>query len=198
MILSANLWALCGVSFSMSFCWYFFVTFLPKFLKEQYQIDYANSEILTGLPLLVGGVACLAGGKISDQLMRHGRSRRWGRSLLGILGCTVAALCALATTQLRSPIACIVVICLASASQDLSLPCMWAVPVDVGGRFAGTVGGWMNSAGCLGGMLSPIFAAKVSSAFGWNAVFFLFAGVYLLAALAWSRVDASKPLSISP
>ena len=68
--------------------------------------------------------------------------------MLGVLGCTVAALCALAATQLRSPAACIIVICLASASQDLSLPCMWAVPVDVGGRFAGTVGGWMNSAGC--------------------------------------------------
>jgi nitrate/nitrite transporter NarK len=178
----------------MSFCWYFFVTFLPKFLKEQHRIDYADSEVLTGLPLLVGGISCLVGGKLSDTLIGKWHSRRWGRSMLGIAGCGAAAVCALAATQLRSSTACIVLICLASALQDISLPCMWSVPVDIGGRFAGTVGGWMNAAGCVGGMLSPIVAAKVSSVFGWNAVFFVFSGVYLIAAMAWARVDASKPL----
>lgn len=191
---STNLLALCGVAASMSFCWYFFVTFLPKFLKEQYQIDYADSELLTGLPLLVGGLSCLAGGKLSDLLILRFKSRRWGRSVPGIVGCTAAAACALGATQLHTPAACMALICLASALQDISLPCMWSVPVDIGGRFAGTVGGWMNAAGCVGGMLSPLVAAKVSSAFGWNSVFFLFAGVYLLAALAWARVDASRPL----
>jgi ACS family glucarate transporter-like MFS transporter len=198
LVRSANLWALCLVSFCLSFCWYFFVTFLPKFLKEQYQIDYANSEILTGLPLLAGGIACLAGGRISDHLIRRTHRQRWGRSLLGITGCSAAALCALAATQLRSPGVSIALICLAAAFQDVSLPCMWAVPVDIGGRYAGTVGGWMNSAGCLGGMLSPIVAAKVSSLSGWSAVFLLFAAVYVLGALAWWRVDASKPLVEHP
>jgi MFS family permease len=191
---STNLLALCGVAFSLSFCWYFYVTFLPKFLKEQYGIDYSKSELLTGLPLLVGGIACLAGGRTSDWLILRVRSRRWGRSLLGVVGCGAAAACALGAAQLSSPAACIVLICLASAFQDISLPRMWAAPVDIGGRFAGTVGGWINSAGCIGGMLSPIVAAKVSSRFGWDTVFYLFTAVYFVGALAWSRVDASKPV----
>ena len=41
-------------------------------------------------------------------------------------------------------------------------------------------------------MLSPLVAAKMSSVLGWTAVFFVFAAVYLLAALAWACVDASR------
>ena len=43
-------------------------------------------------------------------------------------------------------------------------------------------------------MLSPIMAAKVSIAYGWNATFVVFGAVYLLGALAWLRVDAGRPL----
>jgi nitrate/nitrite transporter NarK len=178
----------------MSFCWYFFVTFFPKYLKERHGIDYAQSEIVSGLPLLVGGLACLAGGKLSDWLVVRLRNRRWGRSLPGVIGCSLAAGCALAATQVQAPWACLLLLCLASAGQDISLPCLWSVPVDVGGRHAGTVGGCMNSMGCLGGMLSPIVAAKISGAFGWSHVFFAFAAIYLCAALAWSRVDAGRTL----
>ena len=191
LVSSFSLLALYVVSFSMSFCWYFFVTFLPKYFKEQHGIDYAQSEIVSGLPLLAGAVACLAGGRLSDWLVTKLGSRRWGRNLPGIIGCAMAACCALSATQLRSPWACILLICLAAASQDFSLPCMWSVPIDVGGRHAGTVGGCMNSMGCIGGMLSPLVAAKLSSAFGWASVFFAFAAIYLLAALAWACVDAS-------
>jgi MFS family permease len=50
----------------------------------------------------------------------------------------------------------------------------------------------MNSMGCIGGMLSPLVAAKLSTAFGWHTVFYAFAAVYLLAAVAWACVDASR------
>jgi ACS family glucarate transporter-like MFS transporter len=85
-------------------------------------------------------------------------------------------------------------IVIAFAFQDLGVPLMWSLPADIGGRFAGTVGGWMNSAGAVGGMLSPLVAAKVSIAHGWNATFVVFGMIYLLGALAWLRVDASRPL----
>jgi dipeptide/tripeptide permease len=52
----------------------------------------------------------------------------------------------------------------------------------------------MNSAGAIGGILSPLMATKVSIAHGWNATFIVFGAVYLLGALAWLRVDASHPI----
>ncbi len=59
---SPNLLWLYLASFTANFSWFFNVTFLPKYLKEQFHVDYSHSEIMTGLPLLAGGLACLAGG----------------------------------------------------------------------------------------------------------------------------------------
>ncbi len=193
-LLSPNVLALCLVSFCVSFCFYFYITFLPKYLKDQFQVDYAQSQFISGLPLLLGGFACLAGGFLSDYAIRKTGSNRWGRSLIPIAGWTAAGLCAFAVSQLHSAVTVMALIVIAFAFQDLGVPSMWALPTDIGGRFAGTLGGWMNSAGAVGGMLSPLVAAKVSIAHGWNATFVVFGAVYLLGALAWLRVDASSPM----
>ena len=191
-LFSPNVLALCLASFCVSFCFYFYITFLPKYLKEQFQVDYAQSQFISGLPLLLGGFACLAGGFLSDYAIRKTGSKRWGRSMIPIAGWTLAGLCAFAVSQLNSAAAVMTLIVVAFAFQDLGVPSMWSVPADIGGRFAGTVGGWMNSAGAVGGMLSPLVAAQVSIVHGWNAAFMVFGTVYLLGALAWLRVDASR------
>ncbi len=191
-LLSPNVLALCVVSFCVSFCFYFYITFLPKYLKDQFQVDYAQSQFISGLPLLLGGFACLAGGFLSDYAIRKTGSKRWGRSLVPIAGWTAAGLCAFAVSQLHSPVAVMALIVIAFAFQDLGVPSMWSLPTDIGGRFAGTLGGWMNSAGAVGGMLSPLVAAKVSISHGWKATFVVFGAVYLLGALAWLRVDAGS------
>jgi MFS family permease len=194
-LVTPNALALCAVSFCVSFCFYFYITFLPKYLKDQFEVDYAQSQWISGLPLLAGGLACLAGGYLSDSLVRRSGSKRWGRRLMPMLGWTAAGLCALAVPRLESAAAGMALIVVAFACQDFGVPSMWSVPVDIGGRYAGTLGGWMNSAGAVGGMLSPLVAAQVSIAHGWNATFVVFGGVYLAGALAWFFLDASKPLS---
>ena len=193
LFMSPNLLWLYAASFTTNFSWFFYVTFLPEYLKDQFRVDYSDSELMTGLPLLVGGVACLAGGRLSDVLICWTGSKRWGRSLQGAIGLGVAAACALAVSRANSPWPVILIICTASAFQDLALPAMWSASVDIGGRFAGTVSGCMNSAGAIGAMLSPLVAAKVAMLWNWKAVFVVFAASYFLGALAWLRVDASRP-----
>jgi len=193
-LLSPNVLALCLVSFCVSFCFYFYITFLPQYLKDQFQIDYQQSQFISGLPLLVGGIACLIGGALSDYAIRKTGSRRWGRSLIPILAWSLAGLCAFAVPQLRSASAVMALLTVGFAFQDLGVPSMWSLPADIGGRFAGTLGGWMNTAGAIGGMLSPLVAARMSITYGWNSTFLVFGAVYLLGALAWVRVDASSPI----
>lgn len=193
-LLSPNVLALCVVSFSVSFCFYFYITFLPQYLKDQFKVDYQQSQFVSGLPLLLGGFACLAGGFLSDYMIRKTGSKRWGRSLLPIIAWGLAGLCAFAIPQFNSAFAVMTLLVVGFVFQDLGVPSMWSLPADIGGRFAGTLGGWMNSAGALGGMLSPLVAARMSIAYGWNSTFIIFGAIYLLGALAWLRVDASAPM----
>jgi MFS transporter, ACS family, glucarate transporter len=193
-LLSPNVLALCVVSFSVSFCFYFYITFLPQYLNDQFKVDYKQSQFVSGLPLLLGGFACLAGGFLSDYMIRKTGSKRWGRSLLPIIAWGLAGLCAFAIPQFNSAFAVMTLLVIGFVFQDLGVPSMWSLPADIGGRFAGTLGGWMNSAGALGGMLSPLIAARMSIAYGWNSTFIVFGAVYLLGALAWWRVDASSPM----
>jgi MFS transporter, ACS family, glucarate transporter len=195
-LFSANVLALCVVSFSVSFCFYFYITFLPRYLKDQFQVEYQQSQFFSGLPLFLGAGTCLVGGFLSDYAIRKTGSRRWGRSLIPVVGLSLSALCVFAVPAIDSASGVITLLALGFMFQDLGAASMWSVPADIGGRFTGTVGGWMNSAGCIAGMLSPLIAAKVSIAHGWNSLFLIFGVVYLLGALAWLRVDASA--SIQP
>ncbi len=128
------------------------------------------------------------------MLIRSTGSKRWGRSLQGAIGLGVAASCALTVSRTNSAWPVIVIICIGTAFQDLALPAMWSASVDIGGRCAGTVSGCMNSVGAIGAMLSPLVAAKVAILWNWKAVFVVFAASYFLGALAWLRMDASRPL----
>jgi nitrate/nitrite transporter NarK len=194
LLISSNLLAVYLASAAVSFCWYFNVTFLPRYLKERYGVDYARSELLSGLPLIAGGLACLAGGGLSDALVRRTGSKRWGRSLPGLAGFLLAGATALVIPHLTGEVQAILAICLICVFQDLAVPCLWSLPADIGGRYAGTAGGFMNSVGALAGALSPPLVASIKTSQGWSAVFYVFAAVYAAGALLWLRIDAGRPL----
>jgi MFS family permease len=206
LVTSANLWAAYIAGFTISFSWYFYVTFLPKYLKDTYHVDYTKSELMAGLPLLIGGISCLIGGRLSDWLIRRTGSRRWGRAWIGLVGYLAAAVCALVITQIdvsvrglgedaeglarRQAMATLVIatICVLTAFQDLTVPVIWSLPADIGGRYAGTVAGCINSVGAVGGALSPFLAARL----GFDVIFYVYAGSYLLGAMMWLRIDAGE------
>jgi MFS transporter, ACS family, glucarate transporter len=201
LLTSVNLWAICLAAFCISFGWYFYPTWQPRFLKEIYHIDYKDSEIITGLPFLCGALGCFLGGYLSDRLVRVW-GRRWGRSLFGLVGYAGAGLCVLATGFVHHPAQAVVLLCLAFFINDLAVPVIWAIPADIAGRHAGTVAGMMNMAGGLGGMLIPIlipvllliFPAHWSNHDHWKGIFAVMASAWFIGAIAWLRINAAEPL----
>lgn len=194
LLCSPNLWALYVAAATVSFSWYVNVTFLPQVLKDRFGLDFSQSAWLTGMPLLVSAFSCLASGILSDHLIRKTGSRRWGRSLPGIVGLSGAGICLLLFPQAPSAVAAVSLLCVACALQDLAVPCIWAVCADIGGRHAGTVAGAMNAGGGIGAMLSPLVAASLKNSFGWDTAFLVFAASYFVSAAMWLRIDATESL----
>ena len=58
----------------------------------------------------------------------------------------------------------------------------WAVPLDIGGDFAGSVSAVMNTLGNIGGAISPTVVTYAVRAYGWNAPFFVTSALCLIAA----------------
>jgi MFS family permease len=62
----------------------------------------------------------------------------------------------------------------------------WAVPMDVGGEYSGTVSGMMNMAGNIGGALSPTVFGILVQFGSWVAPFVVAAVILLAGAVMWA------------
>src|SRR5262249_33087691 len=96
MLGSVTVWALCAASCGVNIGWYFYITWQPEYLEDVLAVEPTDSKFLPGLPFLFGAAGALLGGVLSDRLVRRA-GRRWGRSLVGLVGFAGAGLCAFAT-----------------------------------------------------------------------------------------------------
>jgi sugar phosphate permease len=72
----------------------------------------------------------------------------------------------------------------------------WAVTLDIGADFAGSVSAVMNSCGNIGGAISPLVLARLVKAYSWDMPFFFASGFCLIAAALFCRIDATRRIFV--
>ncbi len=177
MLASGNLWLLCLMYFCQSYAWYFYITFLPSFFEKSLDVPLASlrGALYKGGPLWMGAVACLAGGFLTDAVIRRTGSRRWGRRIPGLLSHSLTALCFTACAVLCSvkhdAFWFFLAISLAGFSTDLAMGSAWATCQDIGRRYSAVVAGSMNMIGNLGGALASwVFGLVLDHALAGHAL----------------------------
>jgi MFS family permease len=219
---SANLWALCLMYFCASYGWYFFITYYYNFLEEQYGVDPKSLAgwLYKGSPLIVGAMACLTGGVLTDWFIRRTGNRKWGRRLFGVCGHGLCALCFLASLAAPKALWFCVAVSLASFFNDMTMGSAWATCQDIGRRYAAIVAGCMNTIGNLGGAAAGYLTGVIlkwsvsgyaashglgpghlppdqlatAHVLGYQVNLLSFAVAYVIAMLLWMRVDSTKPV----
>lgn len=167
---SRNLWYVCGMYVCTNYGWYFFMYFLPDFLKRNFGRptdtlgDRIVMALMAGGPLLVGVFGCVLGGVLTDRHVRRTRDRKWGRRLYGVVGYAgagvsygVAILGAVTDNKWLFAAG----VALAGFSNDLTMGPSWAVCQDIGRRYAAIVSGFMNMVGNLGGVTTIFVTAAI-------------------------------------
>jgi MFS transporter, ACS family, glucarate transporter len=189
---SRSLWAMALYYICGSFGWSFFVSWMPRYMKDVQGVAFENSEWSSALPFICGGIACLLGGIASDALVRRTGWRRLGRAVFPITGCLLAAAAMLAIPTARTARDATILMCLASAAFDLGQAANWASIVDIGGRSAGVAMGFINMVGCIGNAVQPYVGARLFQTFGWDTLFGVYAVAFLLAMTTWTIIDPTR------
>jgi MFS family permease len=197
---SSNLWLLGLMYACQSYGWWFYLTYLPTYFKDHYQVPAASplGAIYAGGPLWMGAVGCLVGGFLTDAFIRRTGNRRWGRRLFGVLGHASTAVCFALLPLAPSAFGFFIIVSLGGFATDLTMAAAWATCQDIGRRWAAIVAGFMNMLGAFGGALgSWMFGhipQSVGPEHGGTVSFLVAAGLYVVGVLCWLRIDASRPL----
>lgn len=186
---SRNLWALCAMYSGYTYGLYFYLTWLPTYLRQRRGLSWAGVGIGAALPLLMGAVANTAGGYWTDFLVRR-LGLKWGRRTPGIAGLSAAAVLLAAAALARSNVVSLAALALSFGAADLILAVCWSTCIDLGKQNAGAVAGVMNSLGQVGGMLSPFLLGWMLEKWGnWTIPLLVSAAYYALSAALWLVID---------
>ncbi len=192
LISNRSLLALVGFYIFGSFGWSFFVSWMPRYLNDVHHFPFDASESIWKQPLLYGGISCLLGGTLSDWLLRATGWRWLGRALFPFIGLTTAATTIFCVRYVDNYDDAVLLMCISGAAFDFGQGATWASIVDIGGNYAGTAAGFINMLGNLGNAFQPVIGSWVFNRFGWDPLFIVYAGAFLLSASMWFFINPAQ------
>jgi MFS family permease len=194
---AASLLPLCLQYFANNCGFYFFITWLPEYLRNAHGMQTTELAIFSGLPLTLSAVADITGGMTTDRLARK-FGVRTGYRLTGGLAYALGAVIMAAGAAASNGQVAGMLIAVAGALSMVTLAPSWATAIALGKENAGLMGAVMNTAGQVGGILCPIVVAYMVRQTGdWSLPIYVLSVVYGLAALCWLfiRPDGNKKLA---
>ena len=220
MLASRSVWLLWVQYFCLTYGWFFYVTWLPTYLRETRGLELNQNAFmvwlerglsgqfapetsqkillaaLAGIPLFVGGIGCLVSGFATRQLVRITGNIALTRRVLAVGGFSGAAALLVTSLYIRDPLLAMLSMGAASFCNDLTMPGSWSTCMDIGGKFAGTLSGSMNMMGSFGGMLAPLVVGVILDATGhnWAITFWISGAIYLLGGICWLWIDPVTPI----
>jgi len=183
---SPNMWYI-----ALGYCCFFFgtnfyLTWYPTYLREHRHLTLQALGIIGSVPLFAGMAGDLVGGSLSDLMFKRTGKARFARSVVAAPGFLLSGIFLVPAAMTEN--AWTSVLCLATSFFFLEFVIgpAWAVPMDVGGQFSGTVTGVMNMAGALAASFTPLIFGYYFGRGSWMVPFFITSGVMLIGALIWT------------
>ena len=183
---SPNMWAIMCAYFTYVYCLWIFLSWLPSYLVEFRHFTLIKVGLFASLPLFAGVIGDTVGGVATDWLLKRTGSTKIARrsvAIIGLLGCCVCIVPAALTEDAYTAVYCL------TASMfflECTIGPSWAVPMDAGGKYSGTVSGMMNMAGNIGGALSPLVFGFLVQYGNWQAPFIVAAALLVTGAGVWA------------
>jgi sugar phosphate permease len=190
-----NVWFLMGMYHCLLYGAYFYLSWMPKYLKNGRHVGDDDIAFMASLPFILGTIGCFIGGFSSDFLSKK-YGLKWGRRSVGMFGLIMAGICMITATFILDNTISIIVLSLGLAFKDFTLPVSWATAADIGGENAGSVAGAMGMAGQLGSTVMSISFGYILSMTGsWELPLQIIGVIVIIGGLLWLKIDPSQKIN---
>lgn len=194
LVRSRQLWLLSAMYACYAYILAIFLTWFPKYLMDARGFSLAEMGLYASLPLAAAVIGDICGGSFSDHLFKKTGNINLSRRLIAIVGFLLAAISIPPAVMVGSPLLGVALFCVALFGLELTVGISWAVTLDIGGEYAGSVSAIMNTCGNIAGASAAVLTGYIVTAYGWTPAFVVLAGLSLLAGILFIWIDASKKI----
>ncbi|MBH9662919.1 MFS transporter [Burkholderia multivorans] len=161
--------AICAGKFASLSSLYFFLTWFPSYLISERHMTVLKAGGVASVPFVAASIGVLAGGALSDWLLRRGASVGTARKTPIITGLLLVPTMTLTVLTDTNWIV-IAIMSFAFFAQGVA-SASWSLIGDIAPRsMLGITGGAVNFVGNLSGIVTPIaigFIVRETGSFGW-------------------------------
>lgn len=176
-------WGLALAQFFTGPIWWFYVFWIPDYLKNARGLDLAHVALIAALPFVAADLGSLTGGFVPALLIRKGMSVLRARKTAMCASAVITPLAAFAV-QCRSTSWAVLLICVATASLQFWSASALTLPADLfSQRIVGTAFGMMAFFTSMGGFLFTRVVGHLLDHGGYSTVFLLVAVMHPVAAV---------------
>ena len=191
---SREVWAVTISYFCYGYVAWIFFSWFYRYLAKVRGLDLKASAFYSMLPFLAMLVGCLLGGTVNDRLTKW-RGPRLGRCGLAAFAMAVAGIVIAFGSHVHSAQLASVVLAGGAGALYLSQSSFWSLTADIAGGSAGSVSGFMNMGGQIGGAVTGSLTPWIAARYGWTASFLVAAALCLLGAVSWLAVNPLNALT---
>jgi ACS family hexuronate transporter-like MFS transporter len=176
-----EVWGLVAAKFLTDAAWFFYISWLPKYLYDARHFDVKQVGAYAWVPYAASGVGSLLGGWLSSTLVRRGHSIDFSRKLA--LGLSAAVMPAIVVVT-RVPVDwALAIFSLAFFGQQSWSTLVMILPTDLfERRVVASVAGLVGFGGAMGGLLMNLAAGRLLDAgFTYGNVFAIVGTLHVLA-----------------
>ena len=193
---SSTLWTLSLMYFCYAYCISVYLDWFPKYLHDHRGFDLKHMGIYASLPLFAGTGGALIGGWFSDRWAKRSGDLKTARRSVAVAGFLLAAGAILPATFTASATVSVWYTCLAVFGLETTVGVSWAIPLDIGGDYAGSVSSVMNTCGNIGGAVSATVLGYLVQSYGWNVPFVVASALCVTAAALYGGIDATRKIFV--
>jgi sugar phosphate permease len=192
MTLTRRMLPVTAVYFCYAWTLWLYLAWIPSFFLHSYGLKLQDSALFSSGVFFAGVLGNTVGGMLSDRILSRTGSHNKARRDLVIIGFLCSLACMLPLLFSHNLTGAAICLSLAFFFSEFTIGPMWAIPMDIAPRFAGSASGLMNTGTAFAAIISPlVFGFVIDKTGNWELPFIgsiglLFAGAILA---FWMKPD---------